>query len=189
MPQHFIRRYGFSPAVNYRLNMPLSFLKLDISKITNYTILLDIDGTLTHDGSDDISEEVLAAIKELQETNKIYLCSNKKNHERNHKVAEQTGIPYLETDLRKPSKKILELLPKDSPKDLLVIGDKFLTDGLFAHNIKAKFLKVGRITSSSSTFFTKLTYLIDDLAAKLLGVFFPPLPRLRRTSRDQEIKK
>mgnify|MGYP002813994512 CR=1 FL=1 len=75
-----------------------------------------------------------------------------------------------DTDLRKPSKNILELVDESPFKDKLVIGDKFLTDGLFAKNIGAEFTKVARIESENDRFYIKFLYWIDDLASKIFRI-------------------
>lgn len=144
-----------------------SFQDLNISGLKGYVIFLDIDGTLTDDNEVELSEATLRKIRELEANNQLYLCSNSRNHERNRKVAELSGVKYLDTDLRKPSKKILELVDESPFKEKLVIGDKFLTDGLFAKNIGAEFTKVTRFASANDRLHIKFLYWIDDLASKI----------------------
>jgi predicted HAD superfamily phosphohydrolase YqeG len=144
-----------------------SFQNLNISGLKGYQIFLDIDGTLVDDNEVELSEATMQKIRELEANNRLYLCSNSRNHERNRKVAELSGVKYLDTDLRKPSKKILELVDESPFKERLVIGDKFLTDGLFAKNIGAEFTKVARIESGNDRLYIKFLYWIDDLASKI----------------------
>lgn len=144
-----------------------AFHQIDLKEIQDYLIFLDIDGTLIHDNHHELDEDMIRKTSTLKEKNEVYLCSNSRNHERNRKVAELTGIPYLETDLRKPDQKILELIP-DPKKKKLVIGDKFLTDGLFAKAIKADFIKVERLTSEHDSPYIKFLYWTDDLISKIL---------------------
>jgi len=144
-----------------------SFKNLNASGLKGYQIFLDIDGTLTDDNKVELSEATLRKIRELEANNQLYLCSNSRNHDRNRKVAELSGVKYIDTDLRKPSKKILELVGQSPFKEKLVIGDKFLTDGLFAKNIGAEFTKVARIESKNDRLYIKILYWIDDLASKL----------------------
>ncbi len=147
-----------------------SFKKLNTYGLKGYIIFLDIDGTLVDDNELELSEEALQKIRELEMNNQLYLCSNSRNHERNRKVGELTGVKYLDTDLRKPSKKILDLVDHATFEQRLVIGDKFLTDGLFAKNIKAEFIKVARIESENDRLYIKFLYWIDDLASKIIKI-------------------
>ncbi len=143
------------------------FQDLDFHSIKNTTVFLDIDGTISHDNKISVFDGIFKKIKDLKEKNTIYLCSNSRNHKRNRKIAEILDLQYIDSDLRKPSKKILELI--DNPKTKkLVIGDKFLTDGLFAKNIHAEFIKVKRIESKSDSFYIKFLYWIDDLVSKMI---------------------
>jgi len=139
------------------------FFELDINHINGKIILLDIDGTLTNDGSYVISERVVEKIQLLKRKNKIYLCSNKKNHNRNQKIADIVGVSYLWTNWRKPSKKIISSLSEhERGGPFVVIGDKFLTDGILAYRFGADFIKVKRITSGKESFLIKMVNKLDD---------------------------
>ena len=144
-----------------------TFDKLNTNEIKDCLILLDIDGTIAKDDQLEVSDENLAVINRLKQNNQIYLCSNSRNHKRNKAIADNVGLTYLDTDIRKPSKKILDLIDNSPFTKRLVIGDKFLTDGLFAKNIKADFIKTDRITSQNDRFSIKLLYWIDDLVSRI----------------------
>ncbi len=143
------------------------FSKINTSKIKKKFILLDIDGTLTYDAGIEVSDSTKKKVNELKKHNEIVLCSNRNNHQRNRKVANLLNVDYLETDYRKPSKKILTTFTTQKP--LLVIGDKLLTDKLFAKRIGAEFILVKRIRSKKETLLSKLIYGIDDFYAKLFS--------------------
>jgi len=145
-----------------------SFQEINIGEINDYIVFLDIDGTIINDDEHKVSEENLQVINELKKYNQVYLCSNSRNRERNIKVGELANAEYIDTNLRKPSKKILDLIDHTPFTKRLVIGDKFLTDGLFAKNIKAEFIKVKRITSENDRFYIKFLYFIDDLVSKII---------------------
>ncbi len=144
-----------------------TFEDSDLKKIKNRIIILDIDGTLTNDGSNKLSIAVTKKVKDLSKNNRVILLSNKKNHERNLEVAKLCGIEYLKTELKKPSKKILTLIKNPKEEKILVIGDMFITDELFANRIFAEFLKVKRIRSKNESFLIKLIYNLDDIANRL----------------------
>ena len=112
-------------------------------------IFLDIDGTLRPDGVGDMSLEVLKKLAELRVKNEVRLASNKGGK------------------AKKPSKKVADGVNLKNKK-VIVIGDKFLTDGLFAKNIGGEFVKVKRKISGRESFFVKLTYLIDDISYGIL---------------------
>ena len=87
-----------------------TFDKLNTNEIKDCLILLDIDGTIAKDDQLEVSDENLAVINRLKQNNQIYLCSNSRNHKRNKAIADNVGLTYLDTDIRKPSKKILDLI-------------------------------------------------------------------------------
>ncbi len=140
----------------------LFFHQLDITKLNNYLILLDIDGTIVCDGSEKIEEDAVLKIKELAKNNKLYFCSNKGACKQRENILNLTGVSCLDAPHRKPSKKILRYIENKESLPLLIIGDKYLTDGFFAKNIGAEFIKVKRLKSASDSLFVKLTYLIDN---------------------------
>ncbi|MFZ2523213.1 MAG: decaprenyl-phosphate phosphoribosyltransferase, partial [Minisyncoccia bacterium] len=52
-------------------------------------------------------------------------------------------------------------------KKTIVVGDKYLTDGLFALNLKADFIKVERVLSGRESLKTRITYFLDDFVWKI----------------------
>ena len=144
------------------------FQDTDFDGIEGYVIFLDIDGTLSNDDEAVLSEKTVAKVAQMKRKNEVHLCSNSRNHDRNRKVGELAGVDYLDTDLRKPSRKLLGLVEHHAEAKRLVIGDKFLTDGIFARRIKARFIKVKRIESERDRFYIKFLYWIDDLVSKII---------------------
>ncbi|MEN9649277.1 MAG: Mitochondrial phosphatase [Candidatus Parcubacteria bacterium] len=139
------------------------FKDQDIQNISGKTVILDIDGTIATDNSSDIEEAAMHKVRDLAEHNVVLLCSNKPNPARNLAISQKLNIPILTTHLRKPNKKIVDLIDPKHPKERVVIGDKMLTDGLFARNIDAEFVKVKRLKEHTDSFYTKLTYFLDDM--------------------------
>ncbi len=141
-------------------------------KIKNHLIFLDIDGTITADNSTEIENKMLYFIENLQKNNKVYLCTNSRNHYRNQQISKITKLEILKTTPKKPSSKILNSLStveREMPK--IVIGDKFLTDRFFARNIGAEFILVKRILSGNERFLIKTINFIDDLFDFSFGNF------------------
>ena len=147
--------------------MPLKyFWEIAIPELAGHAIILDVDGTLCPDGAQELLPEALTALNQLKAGNEVYLCSNKKLPDRIRKMAENLGVKFLEGPYRKPSKKILQLLPNQSRRSLVVIGDKVLTDGLLARNIGARFIHVASLRSKPETLSLKISYLLDKIAQR-----------------------
>lgn len=140
------------------------FSDINTEEIKDRLIILDIDGTIIADGEEIVGERAIAKINDLKRNNKVYLFSNKGNTERNKKIFSTAGISYINSTRRKPSKKVLDSVKNGEKLPILIVGDKFLTDGLFAKNIGADFLKVRRITSVKDDLFFKFLYMFDDAA-------------------------
>ncbi len=130
------------------------------------TILLDIDGTLTPAGSEYLAPDIVEAVGELLRHNKVYLFSNKGLPERNAKVAERLGIELISSVHSKPDPRVLRTLELEG--ELVVVGDKVLTDGLLAAFTRAKFIQVPRITAPDEPLPDRVFNFVDDLAA-LMG--------------------
>ena len=145
------------------------FKDLDFSGWSGKTIILDIDGTITTDGSSEIESAVLNKVQELGKNNSVFLFSNKHLINRNNEVAKKLNIPLLKSSFKKPNKKVINNIPENLKNNLVVMGDKILTDGLFAKNIKAEFVKVKRLTSKDSSLKIKLIYLLDDVVGCFLN--------------------
>jgi predicted HAD superfamily phosphohydrolase YqeG len=138
------------------------FKELDITGWVGKTVILDIDGTITTDGNSCFDYLILEKIKEISLNNSVFLFSNKHLPIRDSEIADSMHIPLLKSHFKKPSRKVINELPEDQKKNLLVIGDKIIIDGLFAKNIGAEFIKVKRLTNRNDSFNTKLTYLLDN---------------------------
>jgi hypothetical protein len=54
---------------------------------------------------------------------------------------------------------------------IVVIGDKYLTDGRFANNVKATFVKVRRIIGTTEGLNVRIAYWIDDLMYRIISIF------------------
>ena len=150
------------------LKLDKYFENLDFSHFKNKLIFLDIDGTIVADSKFDVSADVLHKIKELDENNQVFLCTNSFHKDRAKNIANITKLKFIDCHHKKPSKKILNYIPKELLNlGKVVIGDKFLTEGLFAIRIKGEFLKVKRKVNKD-VFYIKIINFIDDLVIKFL---------------------
>lgn len=145
------------------------FWELNLSALTDTIIILDIDGTIAEMYSDDVSPETLHALESIKERNEIFLFSNNPNPKRLILFANKLTLPHISSKYKKPDPRILRALPNHHDKPLLIIGDKVLTDGLFAIFIKAPFLKVRRIRNSRESLLLRLSYWLDDVVSPLVN--------------------
>ncbi|MDR3519957.1 MAG: hypothetical protein P4L63_03690 [Candidatus Pacebacteria bacterium] len=145
------------------------FKDLDFAKWSGKTIILDVDGTITTDGSVDVDPLVFQKVQELSMNNSVFIFSNKKLVDRNDRLSKQLKIPFIYTSFKKPNKKVIERLPEYLKRNLVVVGDKITIDGLFAKNIQAEFVKVKRLTSEADSLKTKLIYLLDNFINILIN--------------------
>ncbi len=125
-------------------------------------IILDVDGVLMADGETTMPAYVQRILAPIIAHNEVVIVSNSPKRSRCRYVSETLGIPWINTHYRKPFPSILKKVHFETDAPLVVIGDKVLTDGLFAHFINAEFLMLERRTSVSDSFLMRLNYAIED---------------------------
>ncbi len=130
--------------------------------LRGYTIFLDIDGVLMADGEDTITKEIVEYVTKLKEHNDIHIVSNSFRKNRCRYISEMLKLPWVDSPHKKPSTHILKYMDYDKTKPLLVIGDKVLTDGIFAYRIKSELVLIKRRTYPNDRWYIKLSYIIDD---------------------------
>ncbi len=153
-----------------------TFLELDEGAVRGSVLIVDIDGTLTHDGGEEFDAEVLKKLSALALGAEVYLCSNGPR-ERTRNLASRAGVSFVDTIHRKPSRRVLEGFLRTG-KRLIVLGDKALTDGLFAANIGAEYIPVKRIRHANDSLSTRFIYAVDDMVGYVVRAFFLALPYL-----------
>lgn len=145
------------------------FSQLRDRDLHDMMVIIDIDGTLACSGSREMTEDVRATMRELCAHNDVYLFSNSVKYGRNHALAEEFGIPLIRTVWRKPLPwGIRQIRPESRTKPRAVIGDRVLTDGLFARAIGAEFIQVQRLTCAHDGWLTRCVYWSDDVAARFI---------------------
>ncbi len=148
------------------------FTDLDIRVFKGKTVILDIDGTLVPDKGEILEDDVLRKLTEMSKESKVFLCSNGLT-ERSRKMAEMHGVLCIETPHFKPDFRVLK--NTDLSGDVVVVGDKYITDGLLALWVGAQFIRVSRVQGAEDRFLTKIAYRIDTLS----GFFVHPLLHTR----------
>ncbi|OGG80049.1 hypothetical protein A3A39_03080 [Candidatus Kaiserbacteria bacterium RIFCSPLOWO2_01_FULL_54_13] len=151
-----------------------TFSELDVENFRDSVVIIDVDGTLTRDRGETVEKDSAQKLAELAKVADVYLSSNAPDA-RVQAFAETHGVFYLDTRHKKPSRRVLESLGSHREK-LFVIGDKMLTDGLFALNIGAQFVHVGRVRHARDPHLMRGMYVFDDLVGPFLRFLFPVLP-------------
>ncbi|MBP6942653.1 MAG: UbiA family prenyltransferase [Candidatus Buchananbacteria bacterium] len=146
------------------------FHDLDVTKFQGATVILDVDGTIVIDGESSVSAVVQAKLTALTAQAKVFLCSNG-HRDRIASVATTLGLPLIPNVVLKPSPRVLAETTIARTDKLVVIGDKFLTDGLLAANLKAQFIKVDHVRGANEKPAVRLAYMID----RIVTVFAKPL--------------
>lgn len=138
----------------------LFFRELIPEGFRDSVIFLDLDGTIVSDGHEEVAPAEAQVLAELTAVSKVYMLSNK-GHVRAPEIARRFGASAIVSVAKKPSRKIIAHtdLP-DLPR--VVIGDKYLTDGIFAERIGADFIKVKRLKNGHESVFIEFFSLFDD---------------------------
>ncbi len=146
-----------------------NFTSADYELCRNAVVFLDIDHTLLPPNEERVTESVEQAILAIKQiARKIYLTSNGGKHERNQTIAQTYGLSYIQSHYKKPNTKIMLDIKENPP--FVVIGDKILTDGMFAKNIGASFICVKRYRSKKESLFDICACFIDDVLGGIVRV-------------------
>lgn len=144
------------------------FADLDVSALRDSLVALDIDGTLGPHGCERLAQKVLQQIAILVlNGNLVRLVSNNADSERARRLATVLGVEAVESVYRKPNPRAFGNIPE--PRlgwPIVVIGDKVLTDGLFAKRLGARFHKVEIVRSRSDPLAVRIHYAIDWVARR-----------------------
>ncbi len=141
---------------------------MQTADIWDAVVIVDIDGTLVCSSRSTVSPRVAAVVRALQQHNAVYLFSNSYNQKRSRAIAHALGVPYIPAPHKKPRAKILTYIPHRPHKRIVVIGDKYLTDGLFARFIGATYIRVARYRCPDDSLFDKANCLCDDVVYTVL---------------------
>ena len=98
------------------------------------TVILDIDNTLTEDGSPDISDDVEDWLRKAQSCGINMTIVSNNHRSRVEAFAEKISLPFV-CEAKKPSQKcVVDILENYSalPNEIAVIGDQIFTDVWFA---------------------------------------------------------
>ncbi len=144
------------------------FHNIDPERFARCRIIVDIDGTLTCPSRDDVRDDVMAVLHALQRANDVVLFSNNFDGARSRRIAASLSVPYLDASCRKPRRAVADALPP-SDRPIVVIGDKFLTDELFAVFVGARYVRVRRYMCRNDSLFARVGCVFDDVVRMLCG--------------------
>jgi HAD superfamily hydrolase (TIGR01662 family) len=142
----------------------LLYFEQQAFRFTNALVILDVDGTIVPDCGHDASDAVMAQVRALKAAgNEICLCSNSRRGDyaaRLEQLASQLQAGVCPVSFRKPSTLAIAGLDRKG-RELVVIGDKDLTDGLLARRVGARFIKVRRKLDPADRLSSRMANLID----------------------------
>jgi predicted HAD superfamily phosphohydrolase YqeG len=144
--------------------MGLLYFEQHTFHFENCLVILDIDGTLVPDCGQVASAAVVEKVQELKaRRNEIRLCSNSRRGnyaQRLDAIAAQLGVGVCPVVFRKPSTLAISGIDRKG-RQLVVIGDKDLTDGLLARRVGGQFIKVRRMLDPADRLSSRMANLID----------------------------
>jgi predicted HAD superfamily phosphohydrolase YqeG len=169
--------------------MGLLYFEQHTFDFANALVILDIDGTLVPDCGRVASAVVVEKVLELKARgNEVRLCSNSRRGnyaERLAAVAAQLEVGVCPVMVRKPSKLAISGLERDG-RQLVVIGDKDLTDGLLARRVGAQFIKVRRKLDPADRLSSRLANLIDIVFGPIAVFLWDSFCARRRATADEK---
>src|SRR5258708_5133532 len=133
-------------------------------------VILDVDGTIVPDCGRVASAAVTGKVLELKaQGNEVRLCSNSRRGnyaERLADLAAQLEVGVCPVVFRKPSTLAISGLDRKG-RELVVIGDKDLTDGLLARRVGSRFIKMRRKLDPADRLSSRMANLVDTVFGRV----------------------
>jgi dolichol-phosphate mannosyltransferase len=144
------------------------FSELHTGSIEGSLVFLDVDGTLLCDADHQVTDEAKNAVKKLAVHNEVVLVSNSLNGVRVRKIADELGVNVATSRYFKPHPSAAGSFDRTN-RETVVIGDKLLTDGLFAVLLGATFVHVLPLRDRKSEWWiARIVYDLESMFALLL---------------------
>ena len=166
--------------------MPFSLQRF--ATLPRSLFIIDIDGTLVPDDESEPDMDTRHAMEILTRSHAACIASNGKNTKRNKDIARLFGIPYIAGT--KPFGAVATAIRKHNKDNLpiVVVGDRYLTDGLLALRLQALFIPVRALHSTNETAYVRASYAIHGVITvvalaltaatrRLLRLFFANMKR------------
>ena len=121
-------------------------------------IFFDLDSTIMVSKSAQYHDKTLQWLQKINEDFFIAVITNNKSFDYIEKVREISSFQIIANAKKPSTKEIKKLLSKIciSPKEVVIVGDRPLTDILAGKLLGAKTILVGSINSHNERFWTKL---------------------------------
>lgn len=145
------------------------FHQIAIERFAGMIVILDIDGTLTCSSQKIVGDHVRKKVASLQKICAVYVFSNNYNSRRSRDIARDLCVPYIEAPHKKPNKKIMHYIDRGTTP-VVAIGDKYLTDALFASFAGVQHVRVRRYRCSHDSIFDRAACFFDDIIYRFAHV-------------------
>ena len=155
--------------MRYCIEMECSFFtKTRFPSTPRSFLVIDIDGTLVTNGAYIVGETTHNTLSWLKKCHIICLTSNNKNRKRNEAIALTLGFPYVAGI--KPFGKITNAVRaiNSARLPIIVVGDRYSTDGLLARRLKGVFIPVKSLRNGNESWHTKIAYVLDAMIARIM---------------------
>ncbi len=142
------------------------FFELDLTAFSQDVFIVDVEGTIALHGAHAADPASARNMDAVRKEKNIFLCSNALDQLRIERIAAAINVGCIALWGGKPWGRLPARFPRSSA--IVVFGDKFLTDGLFAWRIGARFIRVRRLVCGKESFLEKIFLKIDDYLALFL---------------------
>jgi 4-hydroxybenzoate polyprenyltransferase/predicted HAD superfamily phosphohydrolase YqeG len=127
-------------------------------------VFLDIDGTFAFDKSHHVDPKDLEKLEEVKKVADVHIVSNG-TQERTKELGNVLNIKMIVSNHQKPSPKVLQGYDfgELNRNNSIVVGDKFLTDGIFGLRLGIPFFHVKSLQSPNESLYNRTLYFVDDV--------------------------
>ena len=130
-------------------------IDIDINIFLNKGLLIfDVDNTLVFSGTTKTNEEIINWFKKINEDYKCICLSNSRTiKKRKDKISKLLGCEIFLSKFKKPSKKLfksIEEIYNVNAREVVIVGDRILTDILFGNLNGASTILVDPINNKES---------------------------------------
>ena len=133
-------------------------------------LLIDVDGTLINRKSSRIPKAVKDWISESKKFFSLYLISNNPSEKRISKIAKDLDIRYKFNALKPRKKATLDVINeiKCESKNIVIIGDRILTDIIVGNRCNIQTILVKRLSRKGLPIKLNLTLILEKLISILI---------------------
>lgn len=164
-------------------------LTLEMLKQNNIKgLVLDVDDTLVHFRSAEVSEEVQQWIQSLKPFVRIWLVSNNMSRHRIQRIATILDVPFI-VGARKPSRRKLRQALKAMQlpvAQVAMVGDRLFTDVLAGNRLGMFTVLVEPMTLPSLTDRKSIVRVLEVWLSRILGATMPKQHKYSKLNESTE---